>query len=187
MLLVKTVLVPGETYGSKHNCENTELYAVFPYRLYTLTAGAEELAIGKATWPLRRDPENGGWQQNAIQAALLGHADEARNYVINSVSRTAGGFRFQAIWGPNYDWMPDQDHGTVMMSALQRMLLQSEGRKILLLPAWPKDWDAQFKLCAPYRTTVEGVYKNGKFESLTVTPPERRKDITIAGQPLPSE
>ena len=31
-------------------------------------------------------------------------------------------------------------------SALQRMLVQEAGGKILLLPAWPADWDADFKL-----------------------------------------
>lgn len=39
---------------------------------------------------------------------------------------------------------------------LQEMLMQTNGREILLLPAWPKDWEADFKLHAPYETTVEG-------------------------------
>ena len=38
-----------------------------------------------------------------------------------------------------------------------------------VLPAWPKSWDVEFKLHAG-RTTVEGVYRSGKFESLKVTP-----------------
>ena len=35
---------------------------------------------------------------------------------------------------------------TVAMIALQRMLLQYDGDEIYLLPAWPKDWDVEFKL-----------------------------------------
>jgi len=175
-----TILVPGETFASKHNCENTELYAVFPYRLYTLAAGPAPLAVANATWPRRRDPENGGWQQNSIQAALLGHADEARKYVLDSASHHDTSFRFPAIWGPNYDWMPDQDHGTVLMSALQRMVLQYEGRKILLLPAWPKGWNAAFKLHAPYQTTVEGIIQDGQVTGLKVTPESRRADVVLA-------
>jgi hypothetical protein len=31
------------------------------------------------------------------------------------------------------------------------MLMQTVGRKILLLPAWPKNWNADFKLHAPLR------------------------------------
>ena len=50
------------------------------------------------------------------------------------------------------------------MIALQRMLMQCEGDRILLLPAWPKDWDVSFKLHAPRQTTVECVYRGGKVE-----------------------
>jgi hypothetical protein len=175
----KKFLIPAEKFASKNNSENTELYAVFPYRLYTLAAGSNALAIAKNSWPRRRDPENGGWQQNSIQAALLGFTDEARRDVVDSSTRTAGGFRFPAMWGPNYDWTPDQDHGSVMMSALQRMIVQYEGDQILLLPAWPKDWNVSFKLHAPKNTTIKGAYRNGKLEQLQVTPESRRKDVQI--------
>jgi len=87
--------------------------------------------------------------------------------------------RFPAFWGPNFDWVPDQDHGSVLLVAVQSMLLQANGRKIYLLPAWPKDWDCEFKLHAPYNTTVEGVFKAGKLEQLKVTPASRRKDVEI--------
>ena len=66
------------------------------------------------------------------------------------------------------------------------MLMQTEGRKILLLPAWPKDWNCTFKLHAPFKTTVSGSVSEGKVTSLAVDPPERAKDVLIAGgQPLP--
>ena len=50
-------------------------------------------------------------------------------------------------------------------------------RKILLLPAWPKDWDCEFELHAPYAATVEGIYKAGNLEQLKVTPESRAKDV----------
>jgi hypothetical protein len=49
--------------------------------------------------------------------------------------------------------------------------------KLHLFPAWPKDWDVDFKLHAPGQTIVEGVFKGGKIESLKVTPESRAKDI----------
>ena len=176
-------ILPAEKFARKQNSENPELYAVFPYRLYTLAADSNALNIAKATFQRRRHPENGGWQQNAIQAALLGLAGDARNCVVDSASRHADGFRFPAMWGPNYDWTPDQDHGSVLMSALQGMLVQYEGDKILVLPAWPKDWNVSFKLHAPKNTTVEGVYRSGTLEQLNVTPKSRRGDVVIANQP----
>ncbi|GAF97738.1 unnamed protein product, partial [marine sediment metagenome] len=92
------------------------------------------------------------------------------------------GSRFPAFWGPNYDWIPDQDHGGVLMKALQAMLLQTDGSRIFLLPAWPKDWNVEFRLHAPAKTTIECTYRDGKVRSLTVTPPERKADLVI-GKP----
>ena len=65
------------------------------------------------------------------------------------------------------------------MIALQEMLMQTVGRKIYLLPAWPKDWDVDFRLQAPYQTIVEGTLRKGEIETLKVTPQERRRDVVI--------
>ena len=123
-------LAPAETYGNKANVENPELYAVFPYRLYTLAADKEFLTIGKTTYAARGHRDNYCWRQDPIQAALLGIGDEATRLVVARAASVEPGFRFPAMWAAGSDWMPDQDHVGVMMSALQRMLLQSEGRRI---------------------------------------------------------
>lgn len=86
-----------------------------------------------------------------------------------------GNSRFPAFWGPNVDWIPDQDHGSVALIALQTMLLQSEDRKTLLLPAWPRNRSVDFKLHAPLQTTVEGSYQDGELIHLRVTPESRTK------------
>ena len=120
-----------------------------------------------------------GWQQDPIQAAMLGLADEAAAMLLRRFAAKNAGSRFPAFWGPNFDWVPDQDHGANNMMGLQAMLLQSAGRKILLLPALPKGWDADFKLHAPYRTTVECVWRGGKVQKLVVTPKERAGDVVL--------
>lgn len=81
--------------------------------------------------------------------------------------------------GPGHDWVPDHNWGGSGMIALQEMLMQTHNRKIILLPAWPTDWNARFKLHAPYNTIVEGVVRNGEIESLKVTPESRRKDVEV--------
>ena len=65
------------------------------------------------------------------------------------------------------------------MITLELMLMQCDGKRIQLLPAWPKDWTADFKLHAPYHTTVEGHVENGQITDLKVTPESRRADVTI--------
>jgi hypothetical protein len=175
-----TVLSPAGIIGPKNNRENPELYAIFPYELYC--AGKEDIGLAKRTFEKRIHKTTGGWSQDAIQAALLGLADEAGRMVTENFTTKHGGSRFLAFWGPNYDWIPDQDHGSVAMIALQKMLLRTEGRMMYLLPAWPKEWDVHFKLHAPYKTTVEGKVRDGKLEMLQVTPVNRLDDIVVAGE-----
>ena len=81
------------------------------------------------------------------------------------------------MWGPNFDWIPDQDHGDNILTTLQFMLLQSDGSKLYVLPAWPKNWDVSFKLHAPYNTTVEGEVQSGKVRLLKVAPQSRAADV----------
>ncbi|MDH3346462.1 MAG: hypothetical protein OEL75_04680, partial [Kiritimatiellaceae bacterium] len=67
----------------------------------------------------------------------------------------------------------------ILMRATQSMLMQTDGREIHLLPAWPKNWDANFKLHAPYNTIVEATVKNGEITDLKVTPESRKEDVVI--------
>jgi alpha-L-fucosidase 2 len=88
---------------------------------------------------------------------------------------------FPAFRGPNFDWTRDQDHGAVLLKTMQVILLQCDEKEIRLLPAWPKEWDINFKLLAPFNTTIECSYKNGKIERLIVLPESRRKDVILPG------
>lgn len=68
------------------------------------------------------------------------------------------------------------------MIGLQEMLLQTygnESRTLRVLPAWPMEWDVDFKLCAPFNTTVEGVVRQGNLTELIVTPQDRMADVVI--------
>jgi hypothetical protein len=138
--------------------------------------------VARDAFEVRIDKGSAGWQQDPVQSAMLGLAGEAAKFVANRFSTHDRGSRFPAFWGPNFDWIPDQDHGANGMMALQAMLLQADGRKLLLFPAWPKAWDVEFKLRAPLGTTVEGIYRGGKLERISVTPPERAKDL-VAMEP----
>ncbi len=171
------ILLPGETFANQQNVENPELYAIFPYRI--LGIGKPELALARQTFSQREFKGSRGWQQDDTQAAFLGLASDARKLIVERFSQKDPHSRFPAFWGPNFDWVPDQDHGGNGMMALETMLLQSDDRKLFLLPAWPKDWNAEFKLHAPHLTTVEGIVRAGKIVRLTVTPPERAKDLTV--------
>ena len=110
--------------------------------------------------------------------ARMGMTKEAADY--NTRKLADSNRRYPTFWGPGHDWMPDHNQGGAGMIGLQEMLLQTIGDKILLFPAWPKEWDVNFKLHAPKNTTVEVSFKNGEIVFLKVTPVARKKDVTVA-------
>jgi len=63
--------------------------------------------------------------------------------------------------------------------ALQAMVMQEADGKILLLPAWPTNWDGEFKLHASGQTTVAGRIQSGTLTGLKVTPAARRSAVEI--------
>ena len=197
------LLAVGEKYEpGRVNCESPELYSIYPFRQVWL-GQPEYLANARQSFYLRttsidgtadfQGTETGGWQSSPVQAAYLGLSREAARLVsINfndqfihwndNIDPDASypnrpRARFPAFWECKMDGTPDNDHGATSVNALQSMLLQSDGNKIFLLPAWPEEWDVSFKLCAANNTTVECEYQNGKVRSLKVSPESRRADI----------
>jgi len=171
------VLLPGARVAQLANVENPELYAVFPYRLFGV--GKPDLDIATRTFDARKNRANAGWCQDSIHAAYIGRADEAANMLAHRATSRDQKSRFPAFWGPNYDWVPDQDHGSNILMTLQTMLVQCDGDRILVMPAWPTGWDCDFKLHAPKNTVLEGTIRKGQLVSLQVTPPERVYDVEI--------
>jgi hypothetical protein len=155
------------------------MYGVYPFRL--VSHEKPNLALGTAAYAnaIAKDKGSTGWRQDDIFHAYLGQANEARARLTTRARSKDASCRFPAFWGPNFDWTPDQCHGGVLLKATQAMLIQSEGDRIFVLPAWPADWNVNFKLRAPKQTTVEGVVENGVLTSLTVTPESRRGDVVV--------
>ena len=171
----ETIFAPAEKFDMRKNGENPELYGVFPFRLCSFEKPNAEM--GRRTLHHRHSRGNHGWRQDEIFMAYLGLTDEVRENLVGRARNKHKDSRFPAFWGPNFDWIPDQDHGGVLMKAFQSMLMQTEGKKIFLLPAWPKEWNVDFKLHAPYKTVIQGRVENGKLLDLKVTPEDRRKDV----------
>jgi len=173
----KPVLLPytGPQTVKGHNLENPELYAVYPFRLYGTSKPDLPLAIN--TFEARKFKDKGCWVQDPIQAAMLGLTDVAQTYVTFALTRKEPTLKFPAFWATAHDYAPDEDNGGNGENGLQQMLMQTDGRKIFLLPAWPKNWNADFKLNAPYGTTVQGKVENGKITNLVVIPASRMQDV----------
>lgn len=174
----RCAFAPARKYAKKCNCEHPEMYCIFPFRLCSFEKPNAEQ--GRATYEVRTDRLFHGWSQEELFACYLGMTEEARKHFVNRVlTHVQKKFRWPAYWGPNFNCCPDGDEGANVQNTLQSMLMQVDGDKIFLLPAWPKDWNGSFKLHAPHRTVLEGRIENGQVKDLVVTPASRRADVQI--------
>ena len=172
-------LKPTENHEHR-NWVCPEMYPLFPYELFGL--GLPDLDLMKQTSLATGSDrfETDSWQQANIHAARLGDAELARD--LNARKMDNGPYRFPAFWPETIDWAPDHNWGGSGMIGMQEMLLQThsapgERGKIRLLPAWPAEWNVDFKLHAPDQTTVECKFESGEIAFLRVEPEERQSDI----------
>ncbi|KAA2241744.1 hypothetical protein F0L74_17910 [Chitinophaga agrisoli] len=176
------MLSPAQSWQRINNQETPQLYPVFPYGIYGI--GKPGLDTARNTWLHDTDAiarrSAVGWKQDNIFCARLGFAKEAAYYTLEKLKN--GPNRFPAFWGPGFDWTPDLNQGGSGMIGLQEMLMQTDGKKIYLFPAWPMAWDVRFKLHAPYGTTVSGRLKGGKLVEFEVEPVERKGDVVVMGR-----
>lgn len=155
-------IAPAVAWMRVQNEETTQLYPVWPWRLYGL--GRPGLQVALNTY--LKDPHaikmhrSKGWKQDNIWAACLGLTDEALRLTREKFED--GPYRFPAFWPSGYDWAPDHNRGGSAMIGLQEMLLQeTPDGELLLFPAWPREWDASFRLHASGDRIVEASIKNG--------------------------
>jgi len=173
----RTTIAPAKSWERINNTESSQLYPVFPWGIFGVGKPGLDTAINtfKYDTSVIKFRSHVGWKQDNIWAARLGLTEEA--WKLTSLKLQNSERRFPAFWGPGFDWVPDHNWGGSGMIGLQEMLVQTDGKKILLFPAWPKDIDVHFKLHAPYNTTVEAELRDGKLIMLKVLPESRKADV----------
>lgn len=179
----RKMLAPAQKYLEKvSNVENGELYAVWPFRVACLSS-PDLLSEARVAYQNRKNHLDKGWGYDGNVAALLGLSEEAARILRIKCANSNPAYRWPATWGPNFDWLPDQNHGGNLLNTANLMLLQSDpieqGGAIRLLPAWPKNWNVDFKLHAAANTIVRCRFENGKVVELEVQPKSRLKDIVM--------
>jgi hypothetical protein len=79
------------------------------------------------------------WPQDQIDWAFAGNALEAQKGLIQRFRYASKQCRFPLFGFREPDSCPDFDHFGAGSTALQKMLVQEAGDKIILFPAWPKN------------------------------------------------
>lgn len=174
----KTILVAGRDLPQRINSDIPELYPVFPYGQYGVGKPNVQMAVNTWQSGLIDDRKNYvSWHQDAIFCARMGLVDEAKKITILKMQDSQR--RFPTFWGPGHDWVPDHNWGGSGMIGLQEMLLQTAQEKLFVLPAWPKDWNVDFKLHAPDNTVVKVIYQDGEVKVKKVKPATKQSDLIL--------
>jgi len=174
-------IAPAYLYMDEFNSEDPELYTIFPFRLYGLNDQGTAPTFAVNSYNARQFQGNQGWRQDVIWAALLGMTNQAASMVRERFLTPPGSNqKFPTFWGPFFDWIPEEDQGSVARVAFQSMLIQYNDDKILLFAAWPKYWDVVFQLRAPQNTIISGSIIDG-VAKYTVTPQSRASDVVVLG------
>jgi hypothetical protein len=182
MQLIKgrIAIAPAETWSKRMNAENGELYPVFPFSYFGVGHGNTDIV--EWTMKHRTNPDRFEvkcWTQDQIHWAYAGNAREAQKGLITRYSHASTQCRFPVYGTRQPDSCPDFDHFGAGNTALQKMLVQEAGDKIILLPAWPANWDTEFKLHLRRKTTIQGKVVNGKLVDWRITPKERKADVLV--------
>ncbi len=176
----RTAIAPAEEWRIKRNNESGELYPVFPFRCFGLGLGTRDIV----EWTMKHRTARNAfdyrcWTQDQIHWAYAGNAMEAKEGLEHRFRVAATQCRFPMYGRPVPDACPDFDHFGSGSIALQRMLVQEANGKILLLPAWPAEWDVDFKLHLEQRTVISGKVLNGELMDWSIEPASRKQDVVL--------
>ncbi|MGA2617096.1 MAG: DUF5703 domain-containing protein [Thermoguttaceae bacterium] len=176
----RKALAPADKYEKQGNCENGELYPVFPFRCFGLGLGSGELVAWTMQHRTCKDVFGCAcWTQDQIHWAYAGHAAEAANGLVHRFRIASTACRFPLYGREGPDSCPDFDHFGAGSVALQRMLVQEAGERLLLLPAWPADWDVDFKLHVTRGAVLTATVKDGKLIAWDIQPASRKPDVVV--------
>lgn len=174
-----TLLRESKEDTAWHSGFMPSLYPLFPYRL--INSEMPEFEYIQNVWNYKMKEDNkqnyASWRPGVFMGANLLLTEYTKTQILKKLGNS--GRKYPTFWGPGHDWVPDHNWGGSGMIGLQEMLLQEKNGKIHLFPAWPQDWDVDFKLYASHNTIIEVSWRNGKLAELKVTPKERKKDIVI--------
>lgn len=166
--------------GSDTNNQN--LWPIFPFRMFGYGQPNLELAIASYNDRRGKYPVDGSndWRHDAIHAAYLGLADEARFQTVAAFR--AGAWRYRGFGPGGGDGEPGQEPTAIAKTALEAMLLHPGANgQSTVFTAWPANWNVQFKLRTAGAITVTGS-RVGDSSEYTVTSGDASK---VVGRSLP--
>jgi hypothetical protein len=158
-----------EPAAPKHNGENLDLEAVWPYSLIGDSGPNSDLA--KRTYKSRMFVDGPDWSYDALHAARLGLGTElsaalgnvTRKYqsFVNGLALLSGGTNSGSS-------EPYVEQLGVLSAALNDAFVQDYDGLLRIAPAWPQDWDAAGTVFVQGRAKVDLQIQGGNVVAVFV-------------------
>ena len=128
--------------ATKHNSENLDLEAVWPYSLIGDTGS--DTALAQRTYTHRMFPLSADWCFDAIQAARLGLGSEVANDLTTVTENYQGfvnGLALLSGGSNNGSSEPYIEQAGVAAAAINEAFVQDYDDLLRIAPAWPSGWN----------------------------------------------
>jgi len=147
-----------------HNEENLGLEPVWPYSL--IGDDGPMHTIGVNTYMGRTNKSAADWSADPVQAARLGLGDEMKSALetITEHYQLYPSGLAQLFGSPEFY----VEQVGVVADALQNGLVQDYDGLIRIIPAWPKDWDADGTVVVRHGNRIHLQVRQGKIITLGV-------------------
>jgi hypothetical protein len=150
--------------AARHNSENLDLEAVWPYDLIGDTG--PNSALAKRTYTSRLFVNNGDWSYDAVQAARLGLGSEVASALGKSVQSYQTFVNGLAILfgGANTGASePYVEELGIVATAMNEAVVQDYDGLLRLMPALPPGWDAEGTIFIQGNSKVDFQTKGGSL------------------------
>jgi hypothetical protein len=148
--------------ATKHNSENLDLEAVWPYGLVGDTSA--DLALARRTYAHRMFVADADWSFDALQAARLGLAGEVANDLTHDTEQYQGFVSgLGLLSGGTNDGKsePYIEQAGVATAAINEALVQDYDDLLRIAPAWPSGWNASGTVFIHASSKVDVAVKDG--------------------------
>jgi hypothetical protein len=149
--------------AQKHNSENVDLEAVWPYGL--IGDNSPDIALAQRTYMNRMFVNNPDWTFDAVDAARLGLADE----VVKDL--TSASESYQTFVGGMGLWAGGTNNGTsesyieqpgAAALAINEAFVQDYDGLLRIGPAWPTTWDGSGTIYIQGNSKVDVEIQGGR-------------------------
>jgi hypothetical protein len=149
--------------AQRHNSENLDLEAVWPYGLFGDTGADTPLA--QRTYAHRMYVRGPDWSFDALQAARLGLGSEVAADLVSLTQKYqsfASGLGLLGGGTNNGTSEPYVEQAGVVAAAINDALVQDYDGLVRIAPAWPPGWDGAGTIYIQGNAKVDVVVQGGK-------------------------